>query len=88
MTSIPAPDPIHAQPARLIAWLCRNGRTSCAALGLPSVTKRVCELIAEGWPIQRTRGHVPTRSGGRRLATFYELTGTHPRGDLFENPTP
>jgi len=91
MTTAAAPDDIHAQHARLIAWLRSNGRTPCAALGLacdvPSVTKRVCELIADGWPIQRTRGHVAARSGGRRRATFYELTGAHPQGDLFETPT-
>jgi len=90
MARRPAPDDIHAQGERLIAWLQCNGRTSCPALGVacdvPSVTKRVCELIAAGWPIQRTRGHVPTRRGGRRRATFYELTGPHPQGDLFETP--
>ncbi|MBL8352648.1 MAG: hypothetical protein JNL87_20315 [Burkholderiaceae bacterium] len=88
MARRPPYDDIHAQHARLTAWLRCNGRTSCAALGLacdvPSVTKRVCELIAEGWPIQRARGYVPTRSGGRRRATFYELTGPHPQGDLFQ----
>jgi hypothetical protein len=92
MTRAPAPDDIQAQGARLIAWLRANGRTSCPALGLacdvPSVTKRVCELIAQGWPIQRTRGHVPTRRGGRRRTTYYELIGTHAQGDLFTPGNP
>lgn len=90
MVRSPAPDDTRAQHARLIAWLRCNGRTSCPALAaacdVPSVTKRVCELIAEGWPIQRTRGYVRTRSGGRRRATFYELSGPPPQGDLFETP--
>lgn len=80
-------DDIHAQGARLLAYLKAHGRTSCAALAaacdVPSVTKRICELIAVGWPIARTRGHVRTRSGGTRRATFYELTGAHVQGDLF-----
>lgn len=92
MTRTPASDDIHAQHARLIAWLRVNGRTSCPAIALacdvPSVTKRVCELIAEGWPIQRTRGYVPTRRGGRRRSTFYELTGAHAQGDLFNPGNP
>lgn len=83
----PASDDIHAHGARLLAHLKAHGRTSCAALAaacdVPSVTKRICELIADGWPIARTRGHVRTRSGGMRRATFYELTGAHAQGDLF-----
>lgn len=85
-------DDIHSQHARLIAHLRDYGRTSCAALGLacdvPSVTKRVCELIALGWPIQRTRGYASTRGGGWRRATFYELTGAHAQGDLFNPGNP
>lgn len=87
-TRTPAPDDIHAQHARLIAWLRANGRTSCADLAracdVPSVTKRVCELRADGWPVTRTRGHVRTRGGAQRRATFYELTGAHAQGDLFD----
>jgi hypothetical protein len=85
--SRPSGDDIHAQGARLVAHLKAHGRTSCAALAaacdVPSVTKRICELIAAGWPIARTRGHVRTRSGVMRRATFYELIGAHVQGDLF-----
>ena len=52
---------------------------------MPSVTKRVCELIGDGWPILRTLGHERTRHGSLRRATFSELTGAHAQGDLF-NP--
>lgn len=92
MRCTPTPDDIHAQHARLIAWLRATGRTSCPALALacdvPSVTKRVCELIADGWPIQRTPGRVTTRCGGQRRSTFYELTGAHAQGDLFNPGNP
>jgi Helix-turn-helix domain len=87
MTRNALPDDIHSQGARLIAWLRANGRTSCPVLtsscDVPSVTKRVCELIEAGWPIQRTRGHVLTPSGVRRRSAFYELIGAHAQGDLF-----
>ena len=67
-----------------------KGRTSCpeltAACDVPSVTRRVCDLIAAGWPIARTRGRVRTKRGAWRRATFYELTGPHAQGDLFGNP--
>lgn len=80
-------DDIHAQCERILAYLKANGRTSCPALAaacdVPSVTKRVCELIAAGWPIQRTKGHVRTRRGAMRRTTLYELTGAHAQGDLF-----
>lgn len=87
----PAPkrDDVHAQRARIVAFLRANGPTSCADLAaacdVPSVTKRVCELIEiEGCPIERIRGHVRTRQGARRRATFYSLSGTPAQRDLFE----
>ena len=80
-------DDIHAQHARIVAWLRQYGRVSCpdlaTVLDVPSVTKRVCELIASGWPITRTRGLVRTKRCAMRRTTFYELTGQHPQGDLF-----
>lgn len=80
-------DDIHAQGERILAHLKAQGRTSCPALAaacdVPSVTKRVCELIAAGWPIDRTKGHVRTRRGAMRRTTFYELAGAHAQGDLF-----
>lgn len=85
----PAPphDDIRAQHARIVACLKARGRVSRreleSACDVPSVTKRVCELIAAGWPIERTRGHERTRQGARRRATFYALSGTHAQGDLF-----
>jgi hypothetical protein len=86
----PSGDDIHAQGARLLAYLKANGITSCAELAaacdVPSVTKRICELIGAGWPITRTRGHVRTRSGGMRRATFYDLIEAHAQGDLFGSP--
>ena len=86
-TPAPTADDIHAQHARIVAWLRQYGRVSCpdlaTVLDVPSVTKRVCELIAAGWPITRTRGLVRTKRGATRRTTFYELTGQHPQGDLF-----
>ena len=83
----PTADDIHAQHARIVAWLRQYGRVSCpdlaTVLDVPSVTKRVCELIASGWPITRTRGLVRTKRCAMRRTTFYELTGQHPQGDLF-----
>ena len=83
----PASDDVHAQGGRIVAHLTANGRTSCPALAaacdVPSVTKRVCELIAAGWPITRTRGHVRNRRGVMRRTTFYEMAGAHAQGDLF-----
>ena len=86
-TATPTADDIHAQHARIVAWLRQFGRVSCpdlaTVLDVPSVTKRVCELIASGWPITRTRGLVRTKRCAMRRTTFYELTGQHPQGDLF-----
>lgn len=83
-----AGDAVSAQHARIVACLKARGRLSRreleAACDVPSVTKRVCELIALGWPIKRTRGHELTRQGGRRRATFYTLNGAHAQGDLFD----
>jgi len=80
-------DTVHHQYARILAHLQAEGRTSCPELAkacdVPSVTKRVSELIAAGWPIARTRGRVPTQRGGWRRGTFYELNGPHPQCDLF-----
>lgn len=93
MTAPAAPPPpvddVHAQRARLIAWLRAHGRTSCPALAaacdVPSVTSRMSELIRGGWPIGRIRGHLLTDRGAWRRTTFYELTGPAPQADLF-NP--
>ena len=83
-------DDIHAQHARILAHLKAQGRTSCAdltvACDVPSVTRRVCDLIAAGWPVARIRGRVRTQRGTWRRATFYELTGAPAQGDLFGNP--
>lgn len=85
-----ASDDIHAQRGRILAYLKANGRTSCpslaAACDVPSVTSRVCELIASDWPITRTRGYVRNRHGLTRRTTFYELTGAHAQRDLFGAP--
>lgn len=89
---LPVADDIHSQHARIVAWLRAYGRTSCPALAtacdVPSVTKRVCELVAAGWPVVRSRGHVRTRRGGPRRTVFYELNGPHPQADLFESAAP
>ncbi len=81
-------DDIHAQHARIVAALKARGRMSCPELAalcdLPSATKRISELVRMGWPIKRTRGHVRTKRGARRRSTFYELTGMHAQGDLFD----
>lgn len=81
-------DPIHAQRDRLVAYLRKHGRTSCAELAaacdVPSVTSRVSELVRDGWPIERTREYGPTERGIWRRTTFYELTGPAPQPDLFE----
>lgn len=83
-------DDVRAQHARIVACLKARGRLSRreleSACDVPSVTKRVCELIAAGWPIERTRGHERTRQGARRRATFYALSGPHAQGDLFGDP--
>lgn len=80
-------DDVSAQHGRIVAHLRTQGRTSCPALAaacdVPSVTKRICELIADGWPIVRTRGRVRTKRGAWRRTTLYELTGPHPQRDLF-----
>jgi hypothetical protein len=71
----------------MIDHMKRHGRTSCpelaSACDVPSVTKRICELIELGWPIRRTRGMVNRKSGGTRRSAFYELTGPPPQADLF-----
>lgn len=80
-------DDVKAQRARIVARLREHGRTSCAELAsacdVPSVTKRISELRAEGWPIEASIGHTFTRRGAWRRATFYSLTGPHPQADLF-----
>lgn len=80
-------DTIGAQRERLLTDL-RTGRRATraeleTACDVPSATKRICELIAEGWPIERTLGHVDS-AHGRRRATFYRLTGPRPQRELFE----
>ena len=80
-------DTIAAQRERLLAHL-RPGRQSTRAgleraCDVPSVTKRICELIADSWPIERRRGYVDSPHGLRR-ATFYRLTGPRLQRDLFE----
>ena len=80
-------DTIAAQRERLLIDLRTGHQATRAELeqacDVPSVTKRICELIARGWPIDRTLGHVES-AHGRRRATFYRLTGPCPQGDLFE----
>ncbi|MBL8328719.1 MAG: hypothetical protein JNJ71_07680 [Rubrivivax sp.] len=80
---------MHAQHARILAYLSAAGRPLSrreieASCDVASVTKRVCELIAAGWPIERRRGHEMTRQGATRRATFYTLKGAHAQGDLFD----
>lgn len=86
----PGRDHMAEQYGRLTAWLQCHGRTACGELAsacdVPSVTKRISELIRAGWPITRERGHVLTERGIRRRTTFYELTGPHPQADLFTTP--
>jgi hypothetical protein len=76
------------QHRRLLAYLCRNGRTSCsvleAACDVRSVTSRMAELIGKGLPILATRDREPTAAGEWRRATFYEVTGPALQRDLFE----
>lgn len=80
-------DDVRAQRARIVARLRQHGRMSCAELAsvcdVPSVTKRISELRAEGWPIEASIGHTFTRRGAWRRATFYALTGPDPQPDLF-----
>lgn len=83
---------VHAQHARILACLKARGRVSRRELeaicDVPSATKRVSELIASGWPIDRRRGQERTRLGGSRRATYYALTGAQKQGDLFgDDPT-
>ena len=80
-------DTIAAQRARLLAYLPSRGACTRAELeqacDIPSVTKRICELIAEGWPIDRTRSYVDS-AHSRRRATVYRLTGPCRQPRLFE----
>lgn len=80
-------DNIAAQRERLLAGLRSGQRATRAELeqahDVPSVTKRICELIADAWPIERSRGYVDSPHGLRR-ATFYRLTGPRLQRDLFE----
>lgn len=80
-------DNIASQRERLLAEL-RLGRPVARpvlerACDVPSVSKRICELIADGWPIERRRAHVESPHGLRR-ATFYRLTGQRRQRDLFD----
>lgn len=80
-------DNTAAQRERLLDCLRGGGLVSCGELqrrcDVPSPSKRVCELLAEGWPIERPRGYVDSPHG-RRRATFYRLTGPRLQGDLFD----
>jgi hypothetical protein len=79
-------DTIAAQRERLLAGLAgqRVSRPDLErALDIPSVSKRICELIAEGWPIERARDYIEGTHGLRRT-TFYRLTGPRRQRDLFE----
>lgn len=81
-------DSIAAQRERLLAGLRKHDDGATRAelehlCDVPSVTKRVCELIAEGWPIERMRCHVDSPHGLRR-ATFYRLTGPCRQRELFD----
>ncbi len=85
--AVPAADHVRAQHGRLITHLDSGQRFTRTELEraceVPSVTKRVCELIAAGWPIERARGYADSPHG-RRRATFYRLTGPRRQRDLFE----
>lgn len=87
LASAATSDHVPAQHARLIHYLQTCQQATRAELeracDVPSVTKRVCELIAEGWPIERKLGHEQSAHGLRR-ATFYRLTGPRRQRDLFE----
>ena len=80
-------DSIAAQRERLIACLRPGQHITRAELDracdVPSVTKRICELIGAGWPIERSLGQADSPHG-RRRATFYRLTGPRRQRDLFE----
>lgn len=80
-------DSTSAQHRRLIAHL--EGGRHCTraelerACDVPSVTKRLSELRARGWPIERRIGRTLSANGAQRRATFYRLTGPRLQRDLF-----
>jgi len=81
-------DGVGAQRARIVAFLCEQGRpVGCAELAsacdVPSVTKRISELRADGCPIQTVIWQTFTRRGELRRATFYALIVDPQQPDLF-----
>ena len=74
----------------LMAYLKRNGRTSCADLerfcDVRSVTTRMSELIRRGAPIEKSREFEPNSRGKPRPVTYYALAGASAQRDLFQNP--
>lgn len=80
-------DSIAAQRDRLLERLHQGAPVTFGELmhgcDVPSPSKRVCELIAEGWPIERARGYIDSLHG-RRRTTYYRLTGPRRQRDLFD----
>lgn len=85
--SISGGDNIAAQRRRLLAALeCGEFMTRLElerACDVPSVTKRISELRAEGWPIDGKK-EVADSSHGPRRTTFYRMSGPRAQRDLFE----
>jgi predicted transcriptional regulator len=78
------------QHSILLAYLQKNGRTSCADLerlcDVRSVTTRMAELIRKGAPIEKSREFEPNSRGKPRPVTFYALAGNPAQRDLFQTP--
>ena len=74
----------------LMAYLKRNGRTSCKDLerfcDVRSVTTRMSELIRRGAPIEKSREFEFNSRGKPRPVTYYALAGVSAQRDLFQNP--
>lgn len=77
------------QRSILLAYLQKNGRTSCADLeqfcDVRSVTTRMAELIRKGAPIVKSRVFEPNTRGKPRPVTFYALAGDSAQRDLFQS---
>mgnify|MGYP001794821560 CR=1 FL=1 len=76
------------QRSILLAYLQKNGRTSCADLerfcDVRSVTTRMAELIRKGAPIVKSRTIEINSRGKPRPAIYYALAGDSAQRDLFQ----